>query len=314
MRPQAHGAVGVGDQVEGLGRADRGGVRDQRGGAVRRVDVVAVGVGLQADHGLRWSERRGVVGVAGRDDVGLHRVLGGVGREAGRDGALEELPVPAVLLSPPVPSSMEVCTFIGLVAVGQRARIGLWSARLTARCRTCRVKLVVPLFFSQAETNVPFSLGYAGGLGPVLLKYMPFSRSAADPGTGAGAAAGPAGGAVVDRVHRGVAVVGVVGLALPKSKQHWLLVRLEDVTMYTPSGCEPVGTFLALLIAVAGAEVVELDPVGRLAADRHRQRHRVGADVRRRWAGPAFLPSSPSRKCPARSACCCRWRSGRTAR
>ena len=43
---------------------------------------------------------------------------------------------------------------------------------------------MVPLFFSQAETNVPDSLGMDGGLLPVSLKYMPFSRSPPTQGPG----------------------------------------------------------------------------------------------------------------------------------
>ena len=39
------------------------------------------------------------------------------------------------------------------------------------------MKFVVPLFFSQAVTNEPVSLGMLDGLGPAALKYMPFSRS-----------------------------------------------------------------------------------------------------------------------------------------
>src|SRR5258708_13926406 len=36
--------------------------------------------------------------------------------------------------------------------------------------------------------------------------------------------------------------------AEPKSKQQTLLVRLDEVIMYSPSGCEPVGTFLTALL------------------------------------------------------------------
>src|SRR6202023_2748621 len=93
VRAQAHGAVGVGEQVEGLGRADRGGVRDQRGTAVRRIDVVAVGMGLQADHGGGRRNEGGVAAVAGSGDAGLDGVLGGVGGVAGGDSAFEELSV-----------------------------------------------------------------------------------------------------------------------------------------------------------------------------------------------------------------------------
>ena len=36
--------------------------------------------------------------------------------------------------------------------------------------------------------------------------------------------------------------------AEPKSKQQALLVRLEEVIMYSPSGCEPVGTFFGVVM------------------------------------------------------------------
>ena len=44
--------------------------------------------------------------------------------------------------------------------------------------------MVAPLFFSQAETNVPDSLGMDDGLLPAALKYMPFSRSPPAQGPG----------------------------------------------------------------------------------------------------------------------------------
>src|SRR5882724_1727376 len=36
--------------------------------------------------------------------------------------------------------------------------------------------------------------------------------------------------------------------AEPKSKQHELLVSIEDVIMYMPSGCDPVGTLRTALL------------------------------------------------------------------
>ena len=94
-----------------------------------------------------------------------------------------------------------------------------------------RVKLDVPLFFSQALTNASCTPGLLAVLGPVLVEYMPFSRSASthgpDPVQPPNQHALPNSIAFMCPLPVSVCEVSPV----PKSKQHWLLYRFEEVTM-----------------------------------------------------------------------------------
>ena len=94
-----------------------------------------------------------------------------------------------------------------------------------------RVKLLVPLFFSQALTNGKFTPGLLALLGPVLVLYMPFSRSASTHGPG------PVHPPNQQALPHSIAFMWALPVSvcdvspLPKSKQHWLLNRFEEVTM-----------------------------------------------------------------------------------
>ncbi|HEV2634043.1 MAG TPA: ROK family protein [Actinocrinis sp.] len=119
------------------------------------------------------------------------------------------------------------------------------------------------------------------GLAPVLLKYMPFSRSP-PPRAGAGAVLGPAVGAVVDGVHGGVAVVALPGAEVEAAAVARDVRRGQQVDALGLCAGRDV---LGVGDPVAGALGVEQGAVGRLAADRHRQRHRRRADVRAAGTG-----------------------------
>src|SRR5690348_5595081 len=87
-----------------------------------------------------------------------------------------------MLLSPPVPSRIEDCNFIGEYPAGSGPENGVVNPPLLA-LPYLRVKLLVPLFFSQALTNGKCTPELFGSLlEPVLVWYMPFSRSASTHG------------------------------------------------------------------------------------------------------------------------------------
>src|SRR5690242_7702030 len=91
-------------------------------------------------------------------------------------------PTPLVLLSPPVPSSSELSVFIGEYPLGSGPEYGRVNPPLAA-FPYLRVKLLVPLFFSHADTNGNCTPELFGSLlEPVPVWYMPFSRSASTHG------------------------------------------------------------------------------------------------------------------------------------
>src|SRR6185437_8023729 len=90
--------------------------------------------------------------------------------------------MPLVLLSPPVPSRIELSTRIGEYPLGSGPENGVVRPPLLP-LPYLRVKLVVPLFFSQALTNGKCTPELFGSLlEPLLVWYMPFSRSASTQG------------------------------------------------------------------------------------------------------------------------------------
>src|SRR6266496_4033445 len=91
-------------------------------------------------------------------------------------------PCPLWLLSPPVPNNSELSTRIGEYPFGSGPEYGLVSPPLAA-LPYLSVKLLVPLFFSHADTNGKCTPELFGSLlEPVLVWYMPFSRSASTHG------------------------------------------------------------------------------------------------------------------------------------
>src|SRR5689334_7844128 len=91
-------------------------------------------------------------------------------------------PTPLTLLSPPVPSSSELSVFIGEYPFGSGPENGVVNPPLAA-LPYFSVKLLVPLFFSHADTNGKCTPWLFGSLfEPVFVWYMPFSRSASTHG------------------------------------------------------------------------------------------------------------------------------------
>src|SRR6202035_5746056 len=183
-------------------------------------------------------------------------------------------------------------------AAGQRARIGLYQpARLGVAVLQGHIGPAVVLLPGGQERAVLARVGR--GIVPGVAEVHAVFYVGPHPGTGAGAVARPAVSAVVDRVHRGVAVVGVVGLALAEVEAALVAGDVGGHDRVQPVGLSAGGQIAGGVIPVAGTELVEVDPVRRLAADVHRQRLGGGTDVRPAGAG-ACVPAAATRAGSAR--------------